>query len=78
WNDGTEQEIYTKDELIEKFSIDKIQTSGARYDEVKLLWMNGQWIRRIADEQGIDALYERTTGFWPGVDASDDYKKRVL
>ena len=78
WNDGTEQEIYTKDELIEKFSIDKIQTSGARYDEVKLLWMNGQWIRRIADEQGIDVLYERTAGFWPEVDASDDYKKRVL
>lgn len=78
WNDGTEQEIYTKDELIERFSIDKIQNSGARYDEVKLLWLNGQWIRRIADEQGIDALYARTTDFWPETDASDDYKKRVL
>ena len=78
WNDGTEQEIYTKDELIERFSIDKIQNSGARYDEVKLLWLNGQWIRRIADEQGIDALYTRTTDFWPETDATDDYKKRVL
>jgi glutamyl-tRNA synthetase len=78
WNDGTEQEIYTKDELIERFSIDKIQNSGARYDEVKLLWLNGQWIRRIADEQGIDALYARTTDFWPETDATDDYKKRVL
>lgn len=78
WNDGTEQEIYTKNELIEKFSIDKIQNSGARYDEVKLLWLNGQWIRRIADEQGIDALFERTAGFWPETDATDDYKKRVL
>ena len=78
WNDGTEQEIYTKDELIARFSIDKIQNSGARYDEVKLLWLNGQWIRRIADEQGIDALFERTADFWPETDASDDYKKRVL
>ena len=78
WNDGTEQEIYTKDELIERFSIDKIQNSGARYDEVKLLWLNGQWIRRIADEQGIDALYTRTADFWPETDATDDYKKRVL
>ncbi|MBQ3294008.1 glutamate--tRNA ligase, partial [Candidatus Saccharibacteria bacterium] len=41
WNDGTEQEIYTKDELIKKFSLDRIQNSGARSDEVKLLWMNG-------------------------------------
>lgn len=80
WNDGTEQEIYSKSELIEKFSVDRIQTSGARYDETKLLWMNGQWIRKIADEQGIDALYSYTTDFWPDSAAAydDNYKKRVL
>lgn len=80
WNDGTEQEIYTKDELIEKFSVNRIQNSGARYDETKLLWMNGQWIRRIFDEQGVDALYERTTDFWPenAKDATDEYKQKVL
>ncbi|MBR3595320.1 glutamate--tRNA ligase [Candidatus Saccharibacteria bacterium] len=80
WNDGTEQEIYTKDELIKKFSLDRIQNSGARYDEVKLLWMNGQWIRKLVDEQGIDTFYPRTAGFWPDSAAnfSDDYKKQVL
>ena len=80
WNDGTEQEIYTKEELIKSFSIERIQNSGARYDETKLLWMNGQWIRRMFDEQGIDALYERTLGFWPenAKDATDEYKKKVL
>ena len=80
WNDGTEQEIYSKDELIEKFSLDRIQTSGARYDETKLFWMNGQWIRKIFDEQGARALYERTEGFWPAEadDASEEYKVKVL
>ena len=80
WNDGTEQEIYTKDELLDRFSIDRIQNSGARFDETKILWMNGQWIRKIADEQGIDALYARTAGFWPDSAAAypDAYKKRVL
>ncbi len=80
WNDGTEQEIYTKEELITNFSLDRIQTSGARYDETKLLWMNGQWLRRIFDEQGVDALYSRTDGFWPEVATNydDDYKKKVL
>ena len=80
WNDGTEQEIYTKDELIAKFSLDRIQNSGARYDEAKLLWMNGQWIRRIYDESGVEALYARTTGFWPESAAShsDEYKLKVL
>ena len=80
WNDGTEQEIYSKSELIEKFDLSRIQTSGARYDEVKLLWLNGQWIRKIKDEQGIDALFEKTAGFWPenAKSSSDDYKKKVL
>ena len=86
WNDGTEQEIYTMSELIEKFSLDRVQNSGARYDETKLLWMNGQWIRKLVDEQGIDTFYPRTlerytTGkpgeeaaeardFWPAIAAS--------
>jgi glutamyl-tRNA synthetase len=80
WNDGTEQEIYTKDELISKFSLDRIQSSGARYDETKLLWMNGQWIRKIFDEQGAKALYEKTAGFWPEAakDSTEEYKIKVL
>ena len=80
WNDGTEQEIYTKDELIQHFSLDRIQNSGARYDETKLLWMNGQWLRRVYDENGPEALYARTEGFWPDAAASydDEYKLKVL
>ena len=80
WNDGTEQEIYTKDELIKKFSLGRIQNSGARYDETKLLWMNGQWIRKIFDEQGVEALYARTTNFWPESAKAygDEYKMKVL
>lgn len=80
WNDGTEQEIYTKDELIKRFSLDRIQNSGARYDETKLLWMNGQWIRRIFNTEGVRALYKKTKGFWPDVAESFDteYRLRVL
>jgi glutamyl-tRNA synthetase len=80
WNDGTEQEIYSKEELLKSFSINRIQNSGARFDEVKIFWYNGQWIRKIADEQGIDELYTRTEGFWPEVATNepDDYKKKVL
>ena len=80
WNDGTEQEIYTKDELIKHFSVDRIQSSGARYDEVKLLWLNGQWIRKIFTEQGAEALYARTQDFWPdsAKNSSDEDKLKVL
>lgn len=80
WNDGTEQELYTKQELIEKFSLDKVQTSGARFDEVKIYWFNGQWIRRLFHEEGIDQFYQRTLNFWPEAakNYDNDYKKRVL
>ncbi len=76
WNDGTEQEIFTREELIEKFSLERVQRSGARFDTQRLLWMNGQWIRRLS----LDDLYARTASYWPDCagGATDDYKKRVL
>jgi glutamyl-tRNA synthetase len=53
WNDGTEQEIFSREELIEKFSLERVQRSGARFDEQRLLWMNGAWIRAL----DIDTIY---------------------
>ena len=63
WNDGSEQEIYSMDELIAKFSIDRIQRAGARFDEQKLIWMNGQWIRKLYAENPTE-LYARAEKFW--------------
>lgn len=76
WNDGTEQEIFTVSELIEKFSLDRVQRSGARFDVKRLEWMNGQHIRMLS----IDELFQRTIGFWPetAANASEEYKKQLL
>lgn len=76
WNDGTEQEIFTMDELIEKFSLDRVQRSGARFDEKRLLWMNGHFIRELS----IDELYGRVEFFWPesAKKIDESYKKAVL
>lgn len=81
WNDGTEQEIYTKGELLEKFSLDRIQNSGARFDETKLLWTNGMWIRKIHDEEGNDVLFAKiNASFWPesAKNYPEEYQKKVL
>ena len=76
WNDGTTQEIYTHDELVAKFSLNRVQRSGARFDEQRLLWMNGHFIRELQ----LDELYERSQDFWPqnATDADTAYKKQVL
>lgn len=76
WNDGSEQELFTIEELINKFSIERVQQSGARFDNKRLLWMNGQWIRRL----NLDELYERCHDFWPASaqQVSIDDKKEVL
>jgi glutamyl/glutaminyl-tRNA synthetase len=45
WNDGTEKEIYSVDELTQAFALDRITKSAAVFDKVKLSWMNGQHLR---------------------------------
>lgn len=46
WNDGTEQEIFSLDELIEKFSIERISKAGAKFDIEKAKWFNHEYIKR--------------------------------
>lgn len=50
WNPGGEKEIYTKDELINVFDINKIQKSGAQWNDDKLDWMNKEHIRMLSQE----------------------------
>ncbi|MDQ6757006.1 MAG: glutamate--tRNA ligase [Bacteroidota bacterium] len=47
WNDGTEQEIYSLDELIEKFSIERVHHAGAKFDYEKAKWFNHEWIKKL-------------------------------
>lgn len=76
WNDGTEQEVFTTEELVAKFSLDRVQRSGAQFDERRLLWLNGAHIRNLS----LDDLYSKVADFWSeeANNATDEYKKQVL
>lgn len=76
WNDGSEQEIFSRDELIEKFRLDRVQRSGARFDEKRLLWMNGQFLRGLS----LDDLAMRAEPFWTqaALKADKAYRRDVL
>ena len=47
WNDGTNQELFTLDELIEKFNMDRVHKGGAKFDYEKAKWFNHEWIKRL-------------------------------
>lgn len=51
WNPGTEQELFTLAELVESFSVDRINKSGAKFDIEKGKWFNQQYLKNIDDEQ---------------------------
>ena len=52
WNDGTEQEIFSLNELIEKFSIERVHKAGAKFDYEKAKWFNHEWIKKLT----VDSL----------------------
>jgi glutamyl-tRNA synthetase len=51
WNPGTEQELFSLDELIQEFQLEKVGRSGSRFDPEKTLWFNHQHIQLMGDEE---------------------------
>lgn len=85
WNpgDGSTQEIFTVDELIEKFDFDHVHRAGAVFDLKKLDWLNSQYIKNLP----INELYEKSLDFFQQKDfyknasaekKSEEYLKKVL
>jgi len=54
WNPGTEQELFTMEELIEAFSIDRIGKSGSKFDFEKAKWYNHQYLINKSDKELAD------------------------
>jgi glutamyl-tRNA synthetase len=51
WNDGTEQEIFSLDELVQKFSMSRVHKGGAKFDFEKAKWYNHQYIQKKTNEE---------------------------
>ena len=54
WSTSDSQQLFEHDELIEKFSLDRCNSSPATFDLTKLLWMNGEYIRK----KSVDEIYD--------------------
>jgi glutamyl-tRNA synthetase len=56
WNPGDNREIMSKEELIESFSFERVNKSGAKFDPEKTKWFNQQYLRKKTDEELADAV----------------------
>ncbi|HWI92456.1 MAG TPA: glutamate--tRNA ligase [Flavisolibacter sp.] len=77
WNDGTDQEIFSLNELIQRFSIEKVHKGGAKFDFEKAKWFNHEWIKKLPAstyEQQVKTIFAEK-----GLEISDDnYFEKVL
>ncbi len=56
WSTGTEEEVLTIEEIVERFEIASVHKGGAVFDRERLEWLNGQWIRRLAPDDLVERL----------------------
>ena len=59
WNPGTEQELFSMDELIQAFSLERVGKSGSKFDPEKTKWFNHQYLIRKSDEE-LAKIFETT------------------
>ncbi|MFZ9662060.1 MAG: glutamate--tRNA ligase family protein, partial [Chitinophagaceae bacterium] len=76
WNAGSEQEIYSLDELIQAFSIERVHKGGAKFDFEKAKWYNHEWIKRSHDERLLPDV--RKTLSENGITADDTLLIKVI
>ncbi|QEK52368.1 glutamate--tRNA ligase [Pedobacter aquae] len=76
WNDGTDQELFSLDELISKFSLERIHKGGAKFDYEKAKWYNAEWIKRSTASHLLP--YVKPLLAEKGIAAEDVYLEKVM
>ena len=79
WNPGTEQEIFSLDELVETFSLQRVNKSGARFDPDKTKWYNQQYLQSKDNRELADLYAEILESKSISIaDKSSDYLEKVV
>ena len=75
WNPGTEQELFTMQQLIDGFSLDRVSKSGARFQPEKARWFNAQYMHRKTDAELAEVLQPVLRAH--GIEVSDERAGRA-
>lgn len=76
WNEGTDQEIYSLDQLIEAFDLKRVNKSGAKFDPEKNKWFNHQYFMQKSDADLVSLFQKDLTD--RGVQAENAYVEKVI
>lgn len=76
WNDGTEQEIFSLEELVERFSLERVHKAGAKFDFEKAKWFNHEWIKKIDNNQLAKIVQPLIAK--EGIETSEDFLVKVI
>lgn len=76
WNDGTDQEIFSVEEMISKFSLERIHKGGAKFDYEKAKWYNAEWIKKSSNTYLLPYVKEVLSQ--KGIESEDDYLLKVI
>ena len=59
WNPGDDREVLSRDEMIKLFELEKVHVTAAMFDPKKLAWMNGEYVKKIPQEEFKRILKEK-------------------
>lgn len=65
WNPGSTDEIFSLDDLVQQFSLERVQKGGAVFDTEKLDWLQGQWIRSLPAEDFAQRIQSNVAAVYP-------------
>jgi len=78
WNPGTTDEIFTLQELIDQFSLERVQKAGAIFDTEKLDWVQGQWMRKIPSKEFAARILERVGERFPQAFGDEQFEQKAV
>lgn len=79
WNAGDDKEFYYLNELIDNFSLERVNKSGAVFDLQKLNWLNAEHLRKLTNEQILSLLKEDVLkSEFSGLQLTDEYLLQII
>ena len=77
WNDSSDQEIFSLDELIEKFDLTRVHKAGAKFDPEKTEWFQHQYVQQVDDET-LSLQFQNWLKEHKAIDVETDYVQKIV